>query len=156
MQLKTDLISTSPAAVIPGHRESHLVKMAEAVHRVMGFDSANHADGLKQFQRRPARRHFFNLHWRGSCNDSHALTKTARSNRSTGHQEVCCWQWRWREFNRSDRSISESEKILTNQASGNIVTPFSQTDFHELCRANFASSLRNTCRDSAGLWVKGP
>src|SRR5688500_16958470 len=32
MQLKTDAISSSPAAVIPGHRESHLVKMAEAVH----------------------------------------------------------------------------------------------------------------------------
>ena len=31
-------ISASPAAVIPGHRESYLVRMAEAVHRVMGFD----------------------------------------------------------------------------------------------------------------------
>ena len=36
--LKTDVMSASPAAVIPGHRESYLVRMSEAVHRVMGFD----------------------------------------------------------------------------------------------------------------------
>ena len=35
---KTDVISKSPAASIPGHRESYLVRMSEAVHRVMGFD----------------------------------------------------------------------------------------------------------------------
>ena len=38
MTIKTDVISSSPAAVLPGNRESHLVKMAEAVHRAMGFD----------------------------------------------------------------------------------------------------------------------
>ena len=38
MTVKTDVISTSPAAVLPGNRESHLVKMAEAVHRALGFD----------------------------------------------------------------------------------------------------------------------
>ena len=38
MTVKTDVISKSPAAVIPGHRESYLVRLAEAVHRVMGFD----------------------------------------------------------------------------------------------------------------------
>src|SRR5438045_4222791 len=38
MKVKTDVISRSPAAVIPGHRESYLVRMAEAVHRVMGFN----------------------------------------------------------------------------------------------------------------------
>jgi tripeptide aminopeptidase len=38
MQVKTDVISKSPAASIPGHRESDLVRLAEAVHRVMGFD----------------------------------------------------------------------------------------------------------------------
>lgn len=38
VQSKTDVISTSPAAVIPGHRDSDLVKIAEAVHRAMGFD----------------------------------------------------------------------------------------------------------------------
>ena len=38
MTIKTDLISTSPAAVIPGHRDSELVKISEAVHRALGFD----------------------------------------------------------------------------------------------------------------------
>ena len=38
MKVKTDVISASPTAVIPGHRESYLVRLSEAVHRVMGFD----------------------------------------------------------------------------------------------------------------------
>jgi len=38
MTVKTDVISKSPAASIPGHRDSYLVRMAEAVHRVIGFD----------------------------------------------------------------------------------------------------------------------
>lgn len=38
MTVKTEVISSSPAAVLPGNRESHLVRMAEAVHRAMGFD----------------------------------------------------------------------------------------------------------------------
>jgi acetylornithine deacetylase/succinyl-diaminopimelate desuccinylase-like protein len=38
IELKTEIISAAPAAVIPGHRESYLVRMSEAVHRVMGFD----------------------------------------------------------------------------------------------------------------------
>src|ERR1700686_489585 len=38
MKVKTDVISKSPAATIPGHRESYLVRISEAVHRVSGFD----------------------------------------------------------------------------------------------------------------------
>jgi tripeptide aminopeptidase len=38
MTARTDVISKSPAAALPGHRESYLVRMSEAVHRVMGFD----------------------------------------------------------------------------------------------------------------------
>ena len=38
MTAKTEVISTSPAAMLPGNRESKLVKIAEAVHRAMGFD----------------------------------------------------------------------------------------------------------------------
>src|SRR5260221_2484850 len=38
MRVQTEVISTSPAAMIPGHRESYLVRISEAVHRVMGFD----------------------------------------------------------------------------------------------------------------------
>jgi tripeptide aminopeptidase len=37
MTVKTDRISSTPAAQIPGHRESVLVKTAEAVHYAMGF-----------------------------------------------------------------------------------------------------------------------
>lgn len=38
MTVKTEAMSATPAASIPGHRESYLVRMSEAVHRVMGFD----------------------------------------------------------------------------------------------------------------------
>jgi acetylornithine deacetylase/succinyl-diaminopimelate desuccinylase-like protein len=38
MTVKTEVISASPAASIPGHRDSYLVRLAEAVHRVAGFD----------------------------------------------------------------------------------------------------------------------
>ena len=38
LKLKTDVISKSPVAMIPGHRDSVMVKIAEAVHRAMGFD----------------------------------------------------------------------------------------------------------------------
>lgn len=38
MTVKTDVVSKSPASSIPGHRESYLVRISEAVHRVMGFD----------------------------------------------------------------------------------------------------------------------
>jgi tripeptide aminopeptidase len=37
MTVKTEVISSTPAAQIPGHRESLLVKTAEAVHYAMGF-----------------------------------------------------------------------------------------------------------------------
>ena len=37
MSIKTDVISSSPVAAIPGHRNSGLVKIAEAVHRAMGL-----------------------------------------------------------------------------------------------------------------------
>ncbi len=37
MTLKTEVISTTPAAQLPGHRDSLLVKTAEAVHYAVGF-----------------------------------------------------------------------------------------------------------------------
>jgi acetylornithine deacetylase/succinyl-diaminopimelate desuccinylase-like protein len=75
MTVKTDLISTSPAAVLPGNRESDLVKIAEAVHRAMGFDppignagsnnsSAALLEGIPSISTGA-----------GPCNDSHALTE---------------------------------------------------------------------------------
>jgi len=73
--LKTDIISKSPAAVLPGNRDSHLVKMSEAVHRAMGFDppignagsnnsSAALLQGISSISTGA-----------GPCNDSHALTE---------------------------------------------------------------------------------
>jgi len=75
MIVKTDIISSSPAAVLPGNRESHLVKMAEAVHRAMGFDppignagsnnsSAALLEGITSISTGA-----------GPCADSHALTE---------------------------------------------------------------------------------
>jgi tripeptide aminopeptidase len=75
MKLQTEVISTSPAAVIPGHRNSKLVMVAEAVHRAMGFDppitptgSNNASPALLQGV--PAI-----STGAGPCNDSHALTE---------------------------------------------------------------------------------
>ena len=75
MTVKTDLISSSPAAMLPGNRESHLVKMAEAVHRAMGFDppignagsnnsSAALLQGISSISTGA-----------GPCSDAHALTE---------------------------------------------------------------------------------
>ncbi|HEY2963457.1 MAG TPA: M20/M25/M40 family metallo-hydrolase [Pyrinomonadaceae bacterium] len=75
MTVKTDVISSSPAAVLPGNRDSHLVKMAEAVHRAMGFNppignagsnnsSAALLQGISSISTGA-----------GPCNDSHALTE---------------------------------------------------------------------------------
>ncbi len=75
VKLTTEVISTSPAAVIPGHRNSKLVMVAEAVHRAMGFDppitptgSNNASPALLQGV--PAI-----STGAGPCNDSHALTE---------------------------------------------------------------------------------
>src|SRR5215211_1131952 len=73
--VKTDVISSSPAAVLPGNRESNLVKVAEAVHRAMGFDppignagsnnsSAALLQGINSISTGA-----------GPCSDSHALTE---------------------------------------------------------------------------------
>lgn len=75
MTVKTDVISASPAAVLPGNRESNLVKLAEAVHRAMGFNppignagsnnsSAALLQGISSISTGA-----------GPCNDAHALTE---------------------------------------------------------------------------------
>src|ERR1700752_157452 len=75
LTVKTDVISASPAAVLPGNRDSHLVKMAEAVHRAMGFEppignagsnnsSAALLQGISSISTGA-----------GPCSDSHALTE---------------------------------------------------------------------------------
>jgi len=75
MNVKTEIISTSPAAVIPGHRDSDLVKMAEAVHRAMGFDppitnSGSNDSSVALLNGIPSI-----STGAGPCNDSHALTE---------------------------------------------------------------------------------
>ena len=75
LKVKTEVISASPAAVLPGNRESNLVKIAEAVHREMGFDppignagsnnsSAALLQGISSISTGA-----------GPCRDSHALTE---------------------------------------------------------------------------------
>jgi acetylornithine deacetylase/succinyl-diaminopimelate desuccinylase-like protein len=75
MTVKTDIISSSPAAVLPGNRESRLVKIAEAVHRAMGFNppignagsnnsSAALLQGISSISTGA-----------GPCSDTHALTE---------------------------------------------------------------------------------
>lgn len=75
MTVKTEVISSSPAAVLPGNRESHLVQIAEAVHRAMGFNppignagsnnsSAALLQGISSISTGA-----------GPCSDAHALTE---------------------------------------------------------------------------------
>jgi hypothetical protein len=75
MSVKTELISSTPAAQIPGHRDSVLVKTAEAVHYAMGFQpsigiaGSNNGNvallaGLSAISTGAA-----------DCGDSHALTE---------------------------------------------------------------------------------
>lgn len=75
MKLKTDIISTSPAAVIPGHRDSHLVKVAEAVHRAMGFDPPITNTGSNNSSAALLAGISSISTGAGPCNDSHALTE---------------------------------------------------------------------------------
>jgi tripeptide aminopeptidase len=76
MKLKTDIISTSPAAVIPGHRDSDLVKMAEAVHRAMGFDPPITATGSNNSSVALLQGIPSISTGAGPCDDSHALTES--------------------------------------------------------------------------------
>jgi acetylornithine deacetylase/succinyl-diaminopimelate desuccinylase-like protein len=75
MTVKTDVISTSTAASIPGHRESYLVRMSEAVHRAMGFDPPITNSGSNDSS--PALLAGVSSISTGSgpCSDSHALTE---------------------------------------------------------------------------------
>jgi tripeptide aminopeptidase len=75
MTLKTEMISTTPVATLAGNRDSELVKIAEAVHRALGFDppitnagsnnsSAALLAGIPSISTGA-----------GPCNDAHALTE---------------------------------------------------------------------------------
>lgn len=75
MTVKTDVISTSAAAVIPGHRESDLVKISEAVHRAMGFDPPITNTGSNNSSPALLAGVSSISTGAGPCNDSHALTE---------------------------------------------------------------------------------
>lgn len=75
MTIKTDLISTSPAAVIPGHRDSELVKISEAVHRALGFDPPITNTGSNNSSVALLEGVSSISTGAGPCNDSHALTE---------------------------------------------------------------------------------
>ena len=75
MTVKTDVISTSPAAILPGNRESDLVKIAEAVHRAMGFDPPITNAGSNNSSAALAGRHSLDL------NRRRTLQRFARADR---------------------------------------------------------------------------
>ncbi len=73
--VKTDIISTSPAAVLPGNRESNLVKISEAVHRAMGFDPPIGNAGSNNSSAALLQGITSISTGAGPCSDSHALTE---------------------------------------------------------------------------------
>ena len=75
MALKTEVISSSPVAAIPGHRESQLVKIAEAVHRAMGFDPPITPTGSNNSSAALLQGIPSISTGAGPCSDSHALTE---------------------------------------------------------------------------------
>jgi acetylornithine deacetylase/succinyl-diaminopimelate desuccinylase-like protein len=75
MTVKTEVISTSPAAVLPGNRESDLVKIAEAVHRAMGFDPPIGNAGSNNSSAALLQGITSISTGAGPCNDSHAITE---------------------------------------------------------------------------------
>ncbi len=75
VSVKTDVISSSPAAVLPGNRESNLVKIAEAVHRAMGFDPPIGNAGSNNSSAALLQGITSISTGAGPCSDSHALTE---------------------------------------------------------------------------------
>lgn len=75
MTVKTEVISTSPAASIPGHRDSYLVRMAEAVHRAMGFEPPISNSGSNDSSVALLAGVSSISTGAGPCSDSHALTE---------------------------------------------------------------------------------
>lgn len=75
LTVKTDVISSSPAAILPGNRESNLVKIAEAVHRAMGFDPPIGNAGSNNSSAALLQGITSISTGAGPCSDSHALTE---------------------------------------------------------------------------------
>jgi acetylornithine deacetylase/succinyl-diaminopimelate desuccinylase-like protein len=75
MTVKTDIISSSPAAVLPGNRESRLVQVAEAVHRAMGFNPPIGNAGSNNSSAALLQGITSISTGAGPCDDAHALTE---------------------------------------------------------------------------------
>jgi tripeptide aminopeptidase len=75
MTVKTDLISTTPAAMLAGNRESKLVKIAEAVHRAMGFNPPISNSGSNNSSAALLAGISSISTGAGPCDNSHALTE---------------------------------------------------------------------------------
>lgn len=75
VRLKTDIISTSPVASIPGNRESKLVRIAEAVHRAMGFNPPITPTGSNNSSAALLAGISSISTGAGPCDDAHALTE---------------------------------------------------------------------------------
>jgi tripeptide aminopeptidase len=75
MTVKTDVIGASPAAILPGNRESELVKITEAVHRAMGFNPTIGNAGSNNSSAALLQGITSISTGAGPCSDSHALTE---------------------------------------------------------------------------------
>jgi acetylornithine deacetylase/succinyl-diaminopimelate desuccinylase-like protein len=76
LSFKTEIISESPAAVIPGNRESSLVKIAEAVHLAMGFQNPPITSTGSNNSSAALREGITSISTgAGPCGDAHALTE---------------------------------------------------------------------------------
>lgn len=75
MKVNSDVISSSPPAVIPGNERSHLVKVAEAVHRAMGFDPPITPTGSNNSSAALLGGVSSISTGAGPCRDAHALTE---------------------------------------------------------------------------------
>jgi tripeptide aminopeptidase len=76
MTVKTDIISSSPAAILPGNRESELVQVSEAVHRALGFDPPITNAGSNNASQALLQGISAISTGAGPCNDAHAITES--------------------------------------------------------------------------------
>jgi acetylornithine deacetylase/succinyl-diaminopimelate desuccinylase-like protein len=76
MTVKTEIISASPVAALPGNKESPLVKIAEAVHRALGFNPTITPAGSNNSSAALLAGISSISTGAGPCSDAHALTES--------------------------------------------------------------------------------
>jgi acetylornithine deacetylase/succinyl-diaminopimelate desuccinylase-like protein len=76
MTVKTEIISASPVAALPGNKESPLVKIAEAVHRALGFNPTITPAGSNNSTAALLAGISSISTGAGPCSDAHALTES--------------------------------------------------------------------------------